>query len=138
MGFDADLALRVRRLLGGSEGFSERRMFGGICFLLSGRMSAGVLGNDLIVRVPLDEYEKALQAPGARPMDFTGRPMRGFLMVGPRGYEAVADMSAWLARSVAVALDAAKRPARKRRPAAAKGQARARRAAASRRTPRGR
>lgn len=79
MAFDQDLALRVRHLLEGAAGFSERRMFGGICFLLDGRMSAGVLGNELIVRVSPDEYEEAMRAPGARPMDFTGRPMRGFL-----------------------------------------------------------
>ena len=126
MAFDQDLVLRVRRLLSEAPGFAERRMFGGICFLLNGRMSAGVLGDDLIVRVAPDEYEAALRAPGARPMDFTGRPMRGFLMVGPRGYKARADMSAWLARSVAVAQAAVKRPARKRGPVLGSRQARPR------------
>lgn len=126
MAFDQDLALRVRRLLGGAQGFSERKMFGGICFLLDGRMSAGVLGEDLVVRVPPDEYEKAVRAPGARPMDFTGRPMRGFLLVGPRGYKTEADMSVWLARSVAVAEAAATRPSRKRRASVGKMGARSR------------
>jgi hypothetical protein len=81
MAFDQDLALRVRRLLGEAQGFSERKMFGGICFILNGRMSAGVLGEDLIVRVPPDEYEKAMRAPGARPMDFN-RPAHAWLSTG--------------------------------------------------------
>ena len=57
MAFDEKLALRVRRLLAGASGFSEQHMFGEICFLLDGRMSAGVLGDELIVRVTADEYE---------------------------------------------------------------------------------
>jgi hypothetical protein len=135
MAFNKELALRVRRLLGGAPGFSERHMFGGVCFLLDGRMSAGVLGDELIVRVPPEEYENAMRAPGARPMDFTGRPMRGFLMVGPRGYKAATDMSAWLAGSVAVARAAAKSPSRKRRRAGS-GQGRRRVASARGEAPR--
>src|SRR3954470_23146218 len=80
--YDEHLAERARALLDRPD-LDERKMFGGIGFLVAGNMSVGVIGEDLIVRVDPDEAEAMLAEPGARPFDFTGRPMKGWLFVAP-------------------------------------------------------
>lgn len=100
MAYDEALAHRVRALLAGRRGLAERRMFGGLCFTLGGRMCCGVLSGDLVVRVTAAEFPEALREPGARPMDFTGRPMKGFLFVDRRGHEADESLAEWLERGV--------------------------------------
>ncbi len=101
MVYDEVLAGRLRRSLSGREGLSEKEMFGGISFLLGGKMCVGVVEEDLVVRVGPRRYEEALGEPHARPMDFTGRSLRGFVFVGPRGYETDDDLAKW----VGMALD---------------------------------
>ena len=81
MAYDEGLAQRIRERLGTDPGVSERRMFGGIAFLLHGNMAVGVSGDDLMVRVGPDGTEAALARPGARLFDMTGRPMRGWILV---------------------------------------------------------
>lgn len=81
MAYDEGLAQRIRERLGTDPGVSERRMFGGIAFLLHGNMAVGVSGDDLMVRVGTDGTEAALTRPGARLFDMTGRPMRGWILV---------------------------------------------------------
>jgi hypothetical protein len=85
MAYDEDLAARVRALLASRPDADERKMFGGVAFLIGGNMCCGVNGDELIVRVDPERAEEALADPHARPMDFTGRPMRGFLTVQPAG-----------------------------------------------------
>lgn len=70
------------------------RMFGGLCFTVYGNMAVGVTGDDLMVRLAPDEGEAALAQPGVRPMDFTGRPMKGFVYVGPEGVRTTGCSSA--------------------------------------------
>ena len=96
MAYDENLAGRVRKLLAPRKGLTEKKMFGGLAFLLSGRMCCGVLKDDLVVRVGPDRYAAALSRPHARPMDLTGRPIAGFLYVGPRGVKTGASLSKWL------------------------------------------
>ena len=96
MAYDEQLAERVRRALAGRDGLSEKKMFGGIAFLLSGNMSCGVVKEDLMVRVGPAQYEQALALPHARPMDFTGRPMTGMVYVGREGLRSDADLAGWL------------------------------------------
>lgn len=103
MAYDEKLAERVRGVLGRRRGISEKKMFGGLAFLVKGHMACGVLGDDLIVRVGPDEYETALQRAGARPMDFTGRSMKGMVYVGPRGYRRAPSLRAWVERGVSYA-----------------------------------
>jgi TfoX/Sxy family transcriptional regulator of competence genes len=98
MAFDPDLAQQVREALAGKRGVVERKMFGGLAFMMRGNMCCGVSGNDLMVRVGLERYEDALARPHARPMDFTGKPLRGFVYVGPDGHD---DLKAWVARGLA-------------------------------------
>ncbi|WP_405922255.1 TfoX/Sxy family protein [Streptomyces sp. NBC_00122] len=83
MTFDEGLAQRIREQLGeGPAALTEKRMFGGLAFLLHGNMTVGVVGDELIARVGPDRTAQALARPEARPMDFTGRPMRGWVTVG--------------------------------------------------------
>jgi TfoX/Sxy family transcriptional regulator of competence genes len=87
MAYSEDLAARIWKALAAEKGVSERKMFGGIAFMLRGNMCCGVIGEDLMLRVGPDLYEEALARPGARPMDFTGRPMKGMVYVDPRAIE---------------------------------------------------
>ena len=96
MPFDEALADRVRRLLKRRRGVTEKRMFGGLCFLLNGNMCCGVERDRLVVRVGPNQYERALAKPHARPMDFTGRPLTGFVYVDARGCRSAAALKSWL------------------------------------------
>jgi len=96
MPFDERLAKRVRSLLRGEHSFKEKKMFGGLAFMVNGHMCCGIVGEDLVVRTGVGTYHEALSQPHARPMDFTGRPMRGFVYVGPRGYHSAAMLSSWI------------------------------------------
>ena len=90
MPYNEQLADRVLGILGGEPPLRQRRMFGGIAYLLHGNMACGVLPNDRIVRVPQDEYSAALDQPYAREMDYSGRSMRGWVAVGPGASTALA------------------------------------------------
>lgn len=86
MAFDEQLATRVRdRFKQRKVTFEEKRMMGGLCFLVDGKMCVGVEKNRLMARIDPEVYERALSRKGCVPMDFTGRPMRGFVFVNPRG-----------------------------------------------------
>lgn len=98
MSYDEKLAERLRAILAGKPGVDEKKMFGGLAFLLDGKMFCGVINNDLMVRVGPDDYEKAVREPHARPMDFTGRPLTGFLYVGPKGHADGAALEQWVRR----------------------------------------
>jgi hypothetical protein len=98
--YDEKLAARVRALLADRTDVSERKMFGGLTFMVSGSMCCGVNGDELIVRLDPDHEDKAIARPNARPMDFTGRPMRGFVTVQPEGLKA-AQLNRWVQEAVA-------------------------------------
>jgi len=100
MPFDESLAKRVSSLLSGEHSLKEKRMFGGLAFMVNGHMCCGIVSEDLVVRVGADAYSAALSRPHARPMDFTGRPMRGFVYVGPRGYHSASMLSSWIHRGL--------------------------------------
>jgi hypothetical protein len=99
MAFDEKLAGRIRRLLGDKKSLSEKRMFGGLAFMLKGKMCCGIVGDDLVARIGPDNYEKALEESYVRPMDFTGRPMRGYVYVGRNGTKTDRALKTWLDRS---------------------------------------
>jgi len=98
--YDEELAERIRRALAGRKGLSEKKMFGGIAFMLRGNMACGIVRDQLMVRVGPEQYDDALARPHARPMDFTGRPMKGMVYVGPEGLRSDADLAGWLRRGV--------------------------------------
>lgn len=104
MAYDEKLAQRVRQALSGQDGVIEKKMFGGLAFMLHGNMSVGVEKDRLMVRVGPDRYEEALARPHARPMDFTGRPMKGFVYVPLEGLQADAALQEWVQLGVEFAL----------------------------------
>jgi TfoX/Sxy family transcriptional regulator of competence genes len=91
MAYDEALAQRIRRILNGPH-VEERKMFGGLTFLLQGRMCCGIVGGDLMVRVAGDDYEALVHQAHVRPMDFTGTPLRGFVYVSPPGFRTAATL----------------------------------------------
>ena len=103
MAYDEDLAQRVRERLAGEEDITERAMFGGLAFLLRGNMAVGITGEDLMVRVGPDASDDALARPHTRPFDMTGRPMKGWILVGPEGARTEEDLAEWVAQGVAFA-----------------------------------
>ena len=100
MAFNEELALRIRQSLGEQAGVTERKMFGGLCFMVQGNMLGGVMGDEIIVRVGAERYEDALKQPHAREMDFTGRPMRGFVVVASEGIALDERLDEWVQRGV--------------------------------------
>ena len=101
MAYCEDRAARIRKALQGVEGIAEKKMFGGLSFMLYGNMCCGIADRDLVVRVGPDGYDDALEQPHARVMDFTGRPLRGMVYVAPEGYETEEALAEWTSRGVA-------------------------------------
>ena len=104
MAYDEGLARRVSDALAGVDGVVERKMFGGLAFMVKGNMATGILGDRLMVRVGADAYDEALSEPHCGPMDFTGRPMRGFVVVESEGVASEAGLEEWVGRGVGFAL----------------------------------
>ena len=96
MAYAENLALRVRAAIGEFPGLKEKKMFGGVGYLLNGNMACGVLNEYLIVRVGVEAYQQALHQPHTKVFDTTGRPMKGWVMVAPEGYADDASLNAWL------------------------------------------
>lgn len=96
MAYDGTLADRIRRAVGPRADVTEKKMFGGLAFLLDGRMFCGIVKDDLMVRVGPERYEAALAEAHVRPMDFTGRPMRGYVFVGPGGTRTEKAIKRWV------------------------------------------
>jgi len=100
MAFDEKLADRVRRQVGKRGGLSEKKMFGGLAFLVHGNMSCGIHGSELIVRIDPETTESALSEPGTRIFDMTGRPMKGWLLVGAAGLKDETALAKWVRRGL--------------------------------------
>jgi len=104
MAYNEALAARVRAVLGERDDLVEKRMFGGVGYLVRGNMACGVHGDMVIVRVGPEAYEQALAEPDTHPFDLTGRPMRGWVTVGSEGYASDAGLTEWITRGVTLAL----------------------------------
>lgn len=96
MAYDETLADRLRDRMATDAGVAEKKMFGGLAFLTNGNMTVGVHGDDLIARISPDETDSALNRPGARPFDITGRPMRGWILVAGETLDDE-ELDGWLA-----------------------------------------
>ena len=96
MAFNELLADRIRAALARRHGVSEKKMFGGVALLANGHMFCGVNKDDLVVRVGPGAWAKALSRKHARPMDFTGRPLSGYVYVAPPGVRTAASLKAWV------------------------------------------
>jgi len=97
MAYDEGLAQRLREAFGDRPEVTEKTMFGGLTFMLSGHMCCGVVGDTLMARIGPDQYEAALGRPHAHEMDFTGRSMKGFVYVDAVGLESDDDLNGWVA-----------------------------------------
>lgn len=98
MAYDHDLDARVAALLAGRDGLAAKGMFGGRCYLCHGNMALGLLGADLIVRLPPADYAQALTELGVRPFDITGKPMKNWVMVDPDGTTEPDGLREWVER----------------------------------------
>ena len=98
MAYDEGVAQRVREYFTDRTDITEKKMFGGLAFLVSGHMCVGVINDELMARVGPEQYPAALQEPHAREMDFTGRPMKGFVYIGAEGYNDDHDLQSWIHR----------------------------------------
>lgn len=96
MAYDEGLAQRLRELFAGRPDIVEKKMFGGLAFMLAGNMCCGVLGETLMARIGPAQHDNALARPHTREMDFSGRSMKGFVYVDPAGFESDADLAAWV------------------------------------------
>ncbi len=100
MPYDTLLATRIRAALGPLPNLEEKRMFGGVGFLINGNMACGVHKNDLIVRVGPQKSDHALSQPHVRVFDMTGRTMAGWVMVAPQGCASESELKAWVDQGV--------------------------------------
>jgi len=103
MSFDENLSDRIRTVLGPLPNLVEKKMFGGVGFLVNGNLACGVHKNELIVRVGPEKHAAALSRPHARIFDMTGRPMAGWVMVAPDGCANESDLKAWVDQGLAYA-----------------------------------
>ena len=103
MAFNEALANRVREALAGEKGVAEIKMMGGLGFMIGGHVALGVIGEELMVRVGPDGYQRALGRVHAREMDFTGRSVKGFVFVEPAGIRTTRSLASWVALAAAFA-----------------------------------
>jgi TfoX/Sxy family transcriptional regulator of competence genes len=96
MAFSEELASRVREILEESGPIEEKKMFGGLAFMIKGHMSVGITRDELMLRLGPEGAEGALAQPHVRPMDFTGRPMKGYVYVAAPGLKTEAKLRRWL------------------------------------------
>ena len=100
MSYDQEAAERVRRMLSGRDDVVEKKMVGGLSFLVGGNMCCGITGRALMVRVGAAGREQALSEPHVRPMQFAGRPAAAFVCVDPAGFAADDELARWLQRGL--------------------------------------
>jgi TfoX/Sxy family transcriptional regulator of competence genes len=100
MAYDEGQAQRIRECLAEVSGLEEKRMFGGLAFMVHGHMCCGIVGGELMLRVGPLQYEEVLSTPYVRQMDFTGRPMKGFVFVSEKGFEEARQLNDWIARAL--------------------------------------
>jgi hypothetical protein len=96
LAYDEKLADRVREILGTSRNFVEKKMFGGLCFLLDGKMVCGVLKTDLVAKIGRGNHEKIKDQKHVRPFDFSGKSMMGIIYVAPAGLKTKKDLAKWV------------------------------------------
>ncbi len=123
MGYDEKTAERVRRILSRRRDVVEKKMVGGLSFMVNGSMCCGLTSTALMVRVGPEAYEGALAQPHTRPMEFTGKPLAGFVCVDSRGYRTDTALAKWIHRGIdfVSTLPAKKPAARRPRPKALRG-----------------
>ena len=100
MPYDEPLAERIEALLGKRSGVTQKRMFGGLAFMLHGNMCCGVMKDRIMLRLGPEGVKAALNEPHTEPMDFTGKPMKSMVYVRPEGSESDADLEKWIEKAI--------------------------------------
>jgi TfoX/Sxy family transcriptional regulator of competence genes len=100
MAFNEKLADRIREKMAVHKKVEEKKMMGGLCFMYKNKMCCGIVKDDLMVRVIENRYEEALSHPYGRQMDFTGRPLKGFVFVESDGFKKEKDLVYWIQMGV--------------------------------------
>ena len=100
MAYDEKLAQRIEQHLTERPGITQRKMFGGVCYMLHGNMAVGIVGSELMLRLGAAGVNDALRQPHTRPMDFTGRVMKNMLYVQPAGIKSDKQLGAWIERAL--------------------------------------
>ncbi len=103
MAYDEALAARARKALRGERDLAEKKMFGGLAFLLNGNMCCGILGDELMVRLDPGDAAKALREKDTRVFDMTGRPMKGWIVVTAKGVAGDEALARWVGAGAAFA-----------------------------------
>lgn len=130
MAYDEELAERVRRALDAHPGVAAlgvepKAMFGGVSYMVGGAMCVGVLGDKIVARTSAEDGERYLEEPDVRPMDFTGKPMKGWLYASGVAIATDADLARWVDRCVAFARAQAAAPKKAKKPAAGAAKSKA-------------
>jgi TfoX/Sxy family transcriptional regulator of competence genes len=100
MAYSKSLAARISLIVGSRRGVTEKKMFGGVCFLLHGSMLVGVWQNSLIARLGVEQAADALEQEFVREFDITGRPMKGWAVIEPDGIDTDEQLRGWIEMSV--------------------------------------
>jgi TfoX/Sxy family transcriptional regulator of competence genes len=100
MAYSEILAQRVSQALGKTPNVESKKMMGGLTFMVNAKMCVGVVGEELMVRIDPEEHDRALEKKGCRVMDFTGKPMKGFVFVGAAGLKSDRDLDGWIAMAL--------------------------------------
>jgi TfoX/Sxy family transcriptional regulator of competence genes len=103
MAYDEKLAERIRTKLKGTRGLTEKKMFGGVGFMVNGNMACGVIKQDMVVRLSQEDSDAALKKAHVKAFDMTGRPMKGWILVEPGGLASDKALQIWVIKSVAFA-----------------------------------
>lgn len=97
MAYDEELSVRLRQHLAAyADHITEKKMFGGLCYLFKGKMCVGIIKEDLCVRVVSPKDQLELEKDHVRPMDFTGKPLKEFIYVSPDGFQSETDLAHWI------------------------------------------
>lgn len=96
MAYDEKLADRIREILVDQPGVEEKHMMGGVAFMVDNKMCVGVVKDEMMARIDPDLYDDALEKHGCHPMDFTGKPMKGWVFISPEGIDKVKDLEYWI------------------------------------------
>lgn len=100
MAYSENLAQRIREVLSNLTNVEEKKMFGGMCYMVNGKMCVGIIDDEMMCRIGPEIYEAALERKGCREMDFTGRPMKGYVYVSEEGMKTQKDFDYWIGLSL--------------------------------------
>ncbi len=104
MSYDEGLAQRIRKLVADRSGLTEKKMFGGVSFLIQGNMACGVLKDEMIVRIDPEQHDAAVAKPHVRTFDYAGHPMQGWIFVGPAACASEVGLKEWVDTGIRYAL----------------------------------